>query len=226
MTLMNRDGVFYYEHNNELTATKTPYDRLRELMRRFPKSIVVLDQGGELMYTRQLQQEFPGRVFLCYYNKDRKTIEIVEWGTDDEYWKVRVDRNRMMTLMVEQLRDTGRVILNGTKEEWAEWASHFGYIYREKLVTKETKGKDDRTLYGAEYVWKRNGPDHFAHSLLYAMVGMQRYGGELAKVLGAGDGISGAWSLPAGQQEGVRGKEAAVVSGIPSGAFNSENRVL
>jgi hypothetical protein len=93
-------------------------------------------------------------------------------------------------------------------------------------VTKETKGKDDRTLYGAEYVWKRNGPDHFAHSLLYAMVGMQRYGGELAKVLGAGDGISGAWSLPAGQQEGVRGKEAAVVSGIPSGAFNSENRVL
>lgn len=226
MTLMNRDGVFYYEHDNELTATRTPYDRLRELMRKFPKSIVVLDQGGELMLTRVLQSEFPGRVFLCYYNKDRKSIEIVEWGDDDEYWKVRVDRNRMMTLMVEQLRDTGRVRLNGTQEEWAEWASHFGYIYREKLVTKEAKGKDDRTLYGAEYVWKRNGPDHFAHSLLYAMVGMQRFGGEPATVVGEHDGVPGAWSIPPGANEGVIGREALAVAGIPSGAFSSENRVL
>ena len=44
-----------------------------------------------------------------------------DWGTDDEYWKVRVDRNRMITLMVEQLRDTGRFRLNGTKEEWEEF---------------------------------------------------------------------------------------------------------
>lgn len=226
MTLMNKDGVFYYEHDNEITPTRTPYDRLKELMRRFPKSVVFLDQGGELMLTRVLQQEFPGRVFLVYYNKDRKSIEIVDWGEDEEYWKVKVDRNRMMTLMVEQLRDTGRVLLNGTRDEWSEFASHFGYLYREKLVTKEAKGKDDRTLYGSEYVWKRNGPDHFAHSLLYAMVGMQRYGGEAAKIVGASDGIPGGWSTPSGHREGVYGKEAAAVAGIPSSAFNSDNRVI
>lgn len=184
MTLMNKDGVFYYEHNDELTPTTSPYDRLKYLMKKFPKSIVVLDQGGELMKTRQLQQEFPGRVFLCFYNKDKKTLELVEWGENEEYWKVRVDRNRMMTLVVEQLRDTGRVILNGTKDEWSEWANHFGYLYREKIVVKESRGKDDRSLYGSEYVWKRSGPDHYAHSLLYAMVGMQRYGGEQATVMG------------------------------------------
>lgn len=181
--LMNKQGVFFYETDRGITASKTPYDTLRAHLKRFPKSIAVIDQGGELMNTRQLQAEFPGRVFLCFYNKDRKTVDLIEWGQDDEYWKVRVDRNRMMTLMVEQLRDTGRILLNGTKEEWKEFAEHFGNIYREKIVAKETKGKDDRTLYGAEYVWKRNGPDHYVHALLYAMVGLQRFGGGLAKVL-------------------------------------------
>jgi DNA-directed RNA polymerase subunit RPC12/RpoP len=184
--LMNKQGVFFYDTERGITASKTPFDVLRAHLRRFPKSIAVLDQGGELMNTRQLQAEFPGRVFLCYYNKDRKSIELVRWGDNEEYWKVSVDRNRMLTLMVEQLRDIGRIRLNGTRDEWAEFAEQFGYIYREKIANKETKDKDDRSLYGAEYVWKRNGPDHYVHALLYALVGMQRYGGEAAKIVGEG----------------------------------------
>jgi len=195
MTLMNRQGVFYYEHNDEITASKNPYQRLEELMKRFPKSIVVIDQGGELMKTRELQAKYPGRVFLCYYRQDRKSVELVEWGEDYEYGKVTVDRNRMMTLVVEQLRDTGRVRLNGTKEEWAEWASMFGNMYREKVAVKETKDKDDKSLYGNQYVWKRNGPDHYCHALLYAVVGLQRYGGEPARIVGE-DALAG---IPRGQ---------------------------
>ncbi len=136
------------------------------------------------MNTRQLQAEFPGRVFLVFYRKDRKSLDIVQWGTGDEYWKVTVDRNRMMTLVVEQLRDTGRVRLNGTREEWAGLAEHFDNLYRETVTSKETRGKDNRELYGAEYVWKHTGPDHYCHALLYAVVGLQRYGGEMAKVVG------------------------------------------
>lgn len=183
--LMNRQGVFFFDHETEITATKDPYDVIRAHLRRFPRSIAVFDQGGDLIGSRKLQAEFPGRVFLCFYRKDRKSVEIVDWGDDDEYGKVTVDRNRMITLLVEQIRDVGRVRLNGTKEEWAEFASHFGNIYREKLLVKETREKDNKELYGAEYVWKRNGPDHFAHALLYAMVGLQRYGGELATIIGA-----------------------------------------
>lgn len=182
--LMNRDGVFYYDHDREITASKTPYDTIEKLMARFPRSIVVSDQGGDLIGIRQLQAKYPGRVFLCFYNKDKKSDEIVRWGTDDKYGEVHVDRNRHLTLMVEQLRDTGRFRLNGTKDEWVEFASHFGYLYREKLLIKEQRGKDNRELYGAEYVWKRSGPDHFAHALGYALVGLQRYGGELAKIVG------------------------------------------
>lgn len=182
--LMNKQGVFFYDTEKGITASKTPYDVLRGHLRRFSRSVAVLDQGGELMNTRQLQAEFPGRVFLCYYQKDKKSIEMVRWGEDEEYWKVSVDRNRMLTLVVEQLRDTGRIRLNGTKEEWSDFASQFGNIYREKIAVKEVKDKDDRSLYGNEYVWKRNGPDHYVHSLLYAIVGLQRYGGDQAKIVG------------------------------------------
>lgn len=180
----NKDGLFYYDNFTEITASKDPYDEVRKLLRRWPQSIVVSDQGGDLIGIRKLQAEFPGRVFLVYYRKDRKTVELVQWGDDEEYGKVQVDRNRMMTLVVEQMRDTGRYVLNGTKDEWGEFASHFGYLYREKIAVKETKDKDDRSLYGAEYVWKRNGPDHFAHATLYFTVGLQRYGGGMAKIVG------------------------------------------
>ncbi len=216
--LMNKDGVFYYEHATEITASKTPYHRVEQMLDKFPKSIAVFDQGGDLIGVRQLQQKYPGRVFLCFYNKDRKSVDLVEWGENDEYWKVRVDRNRMMTLMVEQLRDIGRYRFNGTPEEWREFALMFGNIYREKIEVKEQIGKDDRSLYGAEYVWKRNGPDHFAHALLYGSVGMQRYGGEMAKVVG-----DSAYSeMPRGDIITPQNEKA----GFAPGQFTSENHVV
>ena len=184
--LMNKEGLFFYDHETGITATKTPYDVIKGYLRRFPKSIAMFDQGGDLIGVRQLQAEFPGRVFLVFYRKDRKTTELVQWGEDEEYGKVMVDRNRMMTLVVEQLRDIGRIRINGTKEEWKGFADMFGNIYREKIVSKEAREKDNKDLYGAEYVWKRSGADHFCHALLYAIVGLQRYGGGMAKILGEG----------------------------------------
>lgn len=219
--LMNRQGVFYYDHAKEISASTTPYDVIRGHLKKFPKSIAIFDQGGDLIGVRQLQQEYPGRVFLCFYNKDKKTVDMVDWGTDDEYWKVRVDRNRMMTLVVEQLRDTGRIRLNGTSDEWSEFASHFGNLYREKIVVHEQKGKDDRSLYGNEYVWKRNGPDHYAHALLYAIVGLQRYGGEPATVVGD--------NRFAGIPRGVMAtpqKEPTFVAELSPNDFAPDNKVL
>ncbi len=184
-TLMNKQGVFYYGHDKEITASRTPYDTIEGFLRRWPKSIVVSDQGGDLIGIRQLQAKYPGRVFLCFYRKDRKSVDLADWGEAYEYGKVTVDRNRMMQLVVEQLRDVGRIRLNGTTDEWVEFASMFGNMVREKVVVKDTKGKDNRELYGNEYVWKRVGPDHYCHALLYAIVGFQRFGGgEMAKIVG------------------------------------------
>jgi hypothetical protein len=96
-----------------------------------------------------------------------------------------------MTIMVEQMRDIGRYRLNGTKEDWEEFASHFGFLYREEITTDSKPGKDDRSLLGSEYVWKRNGPDHFCHALLYSDIGMQRFNHSQAKIFGTRNAMSG-----------------------------------
>lgn len=213
--MMNKQGVFYFDHEKEITASHDPYDVIRKHLRNMPKSIAVFDQGGDLIGVRKLQAQFPGRVFLCFYRKDRKTLDLVQWGEDEEYGKVQVDRNRMLTLIVEQLRDTGRLRLNGTRDEWKEFADHFGSLYREKILSKESKDKDNKELYGAEYVWKRNGPDHWAHALLYALVGMQRYGGDLAKIVS-----EDVWAgTPSGQIV-----DAPVVETLSPQVFRAENQ--
>lgn len=205
--LMNNEGVFYYEHAT-LQQYKDPYDRIEEHLNKFKQSIAMFDQGGDLIGVRKLQAKYPGRVFLCYYRKDRKSVDLASWGTDHEYGKVVIDRNRLITLIVEQMRDTGRIRLNGTTDDWEEFASHFGYIYREQVKTKEMKDKDDKSLYGAEYVWKRNGPDHFVHTLAYAYIGLQRFGGgQAAIVTGTTD------SFP----RGLEGQEGF----IPPSAFQT-----
>lgn len=191
ITLANKDGVFYYERLKNIgeegtTKEYDPKNRVRELLRRFDKSIVVSDQGGDLTPMRILQQEFSGRVFLCYYRKDRKSNDVIEWGEKEEFGTVRVDRNRMIQIVVEQLREAGRIVLNGTRDEWTDFAEHFDNIYREKIVVREAKEKDDRTLYGAEYVWKRNGPDHWVHSTLYALVGLSKYAEAMATIVSGG----------------------------------------
>lgn len=170
--LMNKQGVFYNGKCKAPSSTYDPYQHLEQYLIKWPKSILVADQGGDLIGIRQLQAKYPGRVFLVYYRKDRKTDVLAQWS--DDLKTVVVDRNRMMQLIVEQARDTGRIVLNGFIPDWKEFADHFGNIYR---VAKETP-------FGVEYVWERNGPDHFVHCLLYAMVGLDRFSETAAVIIG------------------------------------------
>lgn len=154
-------------------------------MRRWSKAIIISDQGGDLNPMRKMQFEFPGRVFLAFYRKPKKSTDVFEWGEGDNHGVVVIDRNSMIQSMIEQMKEGGRIRLNGTRPEWQEFADHFANMYREKITVREQKDKDNRSLYGAEYVWKRRGPDHWAHCLVYAMVGMDKYGTALATVTGS-----------------------------------------
>lgn len=166
-TLMNKEGVFNFGRCEAPSASYDPYKHLEGFLLRWPKSILVSDQGGDLIGIRQLQAKYPGRVYLCFYRKDRKTREMIQWGEKEELGKVTVDRNRMIQMMVEQLREGNRIKLNGTREEWKPFADHFANIYRTK----------EEGPFGVEYQWERKGPDHWVHSLLYALVGWDRFAG-------------------------------------------------
>lgn len=186
-TCMNKQGVFYYGTCKPPSADFDPYSDLEKLLIRWPTSIIVADQGGDLIGIRKLQAKYPGRVYLVYYRKDRKAKEFIKWGEGEENGIVTVDRNRQFQIMVEQLRDLGRIRLNGSIEDWQPWAEHFDNVYREIKVSMDKPGKDVAANYGAELIWKRNGPDHYCHTLLYALVGMERFGGEAAAFIKRGD---------------------------------------
>lgn len=182
-TMMNSEGVFYHGKCGTPSAEYDPYSELEKYLIRWPRCIIIADQGGDLIGIRILQAKYPGRVFLVYYRKDRKTQETIRWGDGDDFGIVTVDRNRMFQIMVEQLRDLGRIRLNGSKEDWNEWASQFDNVYREVKTAKNNPGKDVSTNYGVEFIWKRNGPDHYCHTLLYCLVGMDKYAMSLAKII-------------------------------------------
>lgn len=191
LTCMNKQGAFYFESLKAPSATYDPYDRIRELMAKWPDSVVVADQGGDLIGIRKLQADYPGRVYLVYYRKDRKSKEIIRWGEDKDQGIVVVDRNRMFQLMVEQLRELGRIHLNGTVEDWTPWAENFDKVYRELKVALDKPGKDVATNYGAELIWKRNGADHFCHTLLYCLVGLDKFGNDSATFIRKGNPMKG-----------------------------------
>ena len=162
---MNKQGAFYYGSCKPPAKDYDPYDELESLLRRWPTSIIIADQGGDLIGIRKLQAKYPGRVYLVWYRKDRKSKEMIDWGENEELGTLRIDRNQWLQWVIEQLRDVGRVRLNGTVDEWTEFASHFDNIYRELKVALNKPGHDLATNYGAELIWKRNGPDHFVHCL-------------------------------------------------------------
>lgn len=191
-TCMNKQGVFYYGQcrlHDDVGKPQDPWDDVRKLLKRWPTSIVMVDGNGDSTMQRRLQLEFPGRVYLVFYRKDRKTKEMTTWGEKDEIGTVRVDRNQYFQWMVEQLRDIGRIRLCGKVEEWTDWAGHFDNVYREIKTSLDKPGKDVASNYGVELIWKRNGGDHFCHNLLFCLIGMEKFGSANATFIKKDDGF-------------------------------------
>lgn len=164
--LGNKDGIFY--------AGITPtWDTIRSLLKKYERSVAVIDALPDLTEPRKLREEFPGRVFLCHYARDRKTFQLIRWGKGEEAGNVTVDRNRMMQMVIDDFANR-LVPLQGTPDDWAEYESHWATLY--KITEVDTLGVP-------QFKWETsNGMDHFAHATLYWRVGMDRFkndGGKL-----------------------------------------------
>lgn len=172
----NKDGYFYYD--TLPLPPQDPYRELEKLLMRWKGSIVISDQGGDLTGIRILQAKYPGRVFLCWYRRDRKNLELIEWGVGQEYGKVYVDRNQMIQVFIGEMMDK-RVKFQGTESEWQEYICHWLNIYRTW---------SENSLGIREFKWERSGPDHYVHASIYARVGLSKFQDAKAKIVGGGDG--------------------------------------
>jgi len=182
-TMMNRDGIFYHGHCQSVESKNQsgydPYDEIDNLMRKDSKTVIIADQGGDLIGIRKLQQRYMGRVFLCYSNREMKGNTLVKWGEGEKYGEVYIDRNRSIQLFVDELNEK-RPVFNGTLEEWQPFFTHCLNIYR----VREIQGDQNDPQYGWKWVWKRKGPDHWFMSSVYARVGLDKFLETRAEVVG------------------------------------------
>ena len=152
----NAQGLFYY-------GSCKDYSELEALMKRWPKAIMVMDSGGDIIASRELKAKFKNRIFLAYYRLDRKSENIFDWNDDEG--SVVIDRNKTIQLLIDELTDR-RIPIYGNETDWYDYWLHWSHIYR---VSEETN------LGQLRHKWMRSDRDDWVHATVYWRTGMDRF---------------------------------------------------
>lgn len=154
----NKYGIFHTEEAQD-------YEPIRKILRGNPAAIAIIDQGGDITAPRELQEKFPGQVYLCAFTPSQDVAP--KWK--EEQGMVNVDRNKAIQLVVDEFSEK-RIPLFGNKDEFAMYADHWGHLYR--VLEEDERGR-------RKYIWQRNGADHLALATIYWRLGMDKVmGGE------------------------------------------------
>ncbi len=166
LVMGNAEGIFYYHKSDD-------YTHLRDILRRYPDAIAVIDQGGDIIGPRKLREEFKNRVYLCFFGQDRKNDEIIRWN--DEDGSVIADRSKSIQMVVDEFTEK-RIPIYGTEREWGEYWREWQGMYR----TSEEKEDAPGTV---KYVWHKpsTGRCDYPFATVYWRIGMDKALGEFIK---------------------------------------------
>lgn len=146
------------------------YEDLQRVVNRYQDWIMVIDQGGDIIGSRKFAEDNPGKVFLCFFQQDKKSMQLIKWGEKEEYGIVRADRNRLIQLVVDEMNDK-RIPLLGDLEKWWGLWTHWQFMYR--IVDEDKVGN-------LMYVWECDKSAHrndWALAMCYWRVGIDRFVG-------------------------------------------------
>lgn len=166
----DQNGLF---NSGELES----YEDLQRECDKHEDWIMVIDQGGDIIGARQFAEDNPGKVFLCYFQQDKKSMQLIKWGEGDDYGMVRVDRNRLIQLVVDEMNDE-RTPLQGNLEKWWNLWTHWQWMYR-------TIGEDK--IGNLVYVWECDKSAHrndWALAMCYWRVGIDRFASAESQFIG------------------------------------------
>lgn len=172
-TIGNKYGIYFYGQCED-------YSELEKLMVRYPKAVMVIDQGGDIIGPRKLREKYQGRVFLCYFVGNRNNDEIVKW--DDDKGTVTVDRDRMIQLVVDEFSEK-RIPLWGTEAEWHDYWLHWSRLYRTSV---------ENALGVAKFHWEKSStPCDYPFATVYWRIGMDRFMEQMAEIVMPGQDFAG-----------------------------------
>ncbi len=169
LVMGNEEGIFYYNKSED-------YQVLRNLLKRYPNAVAVIDQGGDIIGPRKLREEFKHRVYLCFFGRDRKNDELIRWNEDDG--SVIADRNKMLQLVVDEFTEK-RIPIYGTENDWHDYWLEWQGMYR--VAEPNEVGS---TIY--EWHKPSTGRCDYPFSTVYWRIGMDKYSSAPAQFIKPG----------------------------------------
>jgi hypothetical protein len=156
----NSNGIFFYDKTED-------YEPIRSLLKRWPNAVAIIDQGGDIIGPRKLREEFPNRVFLCFFGNDRNDDKVVRWN--DEDGTVVADRSKSIQIVVDEFIEK-RIPIWGTEAEWFDYWLEWAGMYRtmeEKLNAPGTR----------IYRWNKpaSGRCDYPFATVYWRIGIDRF---------------------------------------------------
>ncbi len=181
----NAEGIFYYTKSDDYTV-------VRDLLRRWPNAVAVIDQGGDIIGPRKLREEFKNRVYLCFFGSDRKNDELIRWNDDDG--SVIADRNKLIQLVVDEFTES-RIPVYGTEADWFDYYNEWKGMYRTV---------EDNALGIPVFHWNKppTGRCDYPFATVYWRIGMDKFMNQSAQFV---DPKGTSWA-----QEGIDFKERGI----------------
>jgi len=174
--LGNDQGIFRIEKIED-KPEKSKWQRLAELMEVYEVRFCVIDAEWDTNATYEFAKKFPDRVYLNWYRKDPKMIEIVRFLDEGKFtdkpkdWneeiKVLSDRNRIIDALIDDLKKGKfKFIFQAGDKQIQELIDHIQTMYIRTVTDKI--GDEHR-----EWV-STTGKDHFVHALVYYKIALDK----------------------------------------------------
>lgn len=186
----NQQGIFYNEKCKD-------YEPIRRFMRQWPNAICVIDQGGDIIGPRKLREEFPNRVFLCFFRHDAKNDALIKWNDDDG--TVQADRNKTIQLVVDELTEK-RLPIYGSENDWWDVWTEWAGMYRTT---------EDNTMGIPVSQWNKpaTGRCDYPFAMVYWRIGFDRFQEQQSSFI---DPSAGSWA-----QKGLEVEADGTITTMP-----------
>jgi hypothetical protein len=112
----------------------------------------------------KLANKYPGKVFVHYYQQDKKSTGVVKW--DGEQHLVKSDRTKIIDSVVSDI-NAKDIVYNLTSAELEQYIYHCEQMYRVIVETPQGIKKP---------AWKtiEGRPDHYFHATVYWRLALEQ----------------------------------------------------
>jgi len=153
----NKEGIF------EIGKTKN-WSVIEAKIKKY-NAITVIDAGPSMSIVDRIIKKNRGRVFKCFYVKDRDAMADVLWMRKGDRGVVKVQRNRYFDKLTEKMAQ-GEKPINIAWRDLAEYMEHWESMMRKNV-------EDSKGMIRPEWV-SINKVDHYCHATLYQDVAMEK----------------------------------------------------